>query len=145
MEDKVIPIALEVDIVSFALEVAHHTSFEVEYTSFEAEYIFFTSPDSEFEISSSSTEVEQTSSGLNVKITLLSFTCIEFTFLISTSQHAKITYTYTYQQLEVASHSYTYQSSETTSSSNYQYNLQEEDTFDDWESVDRFMHLYCLE
>ncbi|CAG8822997.1 22117_t:CDS:2, partial [Gigaspora rosea] len=96
MEDKVTPTALEVDIVSYALEVAHHTPFEVEYTSFfEAEYIFSTSPDSEFEVTSSGTEVEQTSS-------------------------------------EVASHSYTYQFSEATSSSNYQYNLQEEDTFDDW-------------
>ncbi|KAF0443466.1 protein far1-related sequence 5-like [Gigaspora margarita] len=138
MEDKVTPIALEVDIVSSALEVAHHTSFEVEYTSsFEAEYIFSTSPDSEFEITSSGTEVEQTSSGLNIKITLLSFTCIEFTSLISTSQRAKITSTSTYQQSEVASHSYTYQSSKATSSSNYQHNLQEEDTFDDWESADR--------
>ncbi|CAG8719077.1 24211_t:CDS:2, partial [Gigaspora rosea] len=34
---------------------------------------------------------------------------------------------------------------EVTSPSNYQYNLKEEDTFDDWQSVDKFMHLYCLE
>ncbi|CAG8598667.1 39709_t:CDS:2 [Gigaspora margarita] len=77
------------------------------------------------------TEIEQISSGLNVKITSLSFICVEFTSFISISQHTKITSTYTYQQSEVASHSYTYQPSEPTSSSNYQYNLQEEDTFDD--------------
>ncbi|CAG8708591.1 6439_t:CDS:2, partial [Gigaspora rosea] len=107
---KVTLAALEIDIVSSALKVAHYTSFEV---------------------ISSGTEVEQTSSGLNIKVAPLSFTCVEFTSLTFTSQYAKITSIYTYQQSEVASHSYTYQFLETISSSNYQYNLQEEDTFDD--------------
>ncbi|CAG8678894.1 28795_t:CDS:2 [Gigaspora margarita] len=148
MEDRVTITALEVDIVFPTLEVKHASfSFEVGSTLsfFEADHTF-----SALEVKETSsldiTSAKKASTSLDVEITSPSFTYIEFASSISNYKHSEVTSPiYTYQHSEVASFSSNCQDMEVTSPSNYQYNLKEEDTFDDWQSIDKFMHLYCLE
>ncbi|CAG8536388.1 16809_t:CDS:2 [Cetraspora pellucida] len=78
-------------------------------------------------VTSSTLEAKKAFTSSDVEITSFSFTGIEFAFPISNYKHSEVTLPiYTYQHLE------------------YQYNFQEGNTFDNWPSVEMFMHLYCL-
>ncbi|CAG8773337.1 16648_t:CDS:2, partial [Gigaspora rosea] len=77
-------------------------------------------------------EVEEASSNLEVGFTS-SVLEIEKT---SSSLYTETTPIYTYQSSEVTPLNSTHQHIDIASPSDYQYNLQKEDTFDDWASID---------
>ncbi|CAG8558183.1 14377_t:CDS:2, partial [Racocetra fulgida] len=161
MEDKLIIATLEVDVDSPILNIKHtFPPFEVECTITTTTILEVEEASSNLEvgITSSVLEVEKTSSGLEVdvisyslsyalevnktptslevKVISPSLTCAKFAFPVSAFQYTETTSPiYTYQPSEVTPLNFIQQYIDVASPSNYQYNLQKGDVFDDWSSV----------